>query len=386
MKWTQSYIPTLRETPADAEAISHILMLRSGMIKKVISGAYSYLPLGFKVLNKVIDIVRSEMNAAGAQELLMPAIQPAEIWKESGRYDVIKDIMISYKDRHGSEMIMGPTHEEIIVDIVRKDISSYKQLPFILYQIQTKFRDEPRPRFGIIRSKEFLMKDAYSFDKDTDGLNRNYEKMYNAYISIFKKCGLNAIPVEAESGIMGGDTSHEFMVLSESGEDEITHKGKKEKAIEIGHVFKLGTKYSKALGANFSDENGKENPIIMGCYGIGINRILAAAIEENHDKEGIIWPKAIAPYQVIVIPTNTADEKINKAANDIYDKLIKEGVEVIIDDRDERASVKFKDADLIGVPTHVIIGKGLTDGKIEIKDRKTKETQQVLVKDVIKAI
>ncbi|OIO79022.1 MAG: proline--tRNA ligase [Candidatus Omnitrophica bacterium CG12_big_fil_rev_8_21_14_0_65_43_15] len=386
MKWTQSYIPTLRETPADAEAISHILMLRSGMIKKVISGAYSYLPLGFKVLNKVIDIVRSEMNAAGAQELLMPAIQPAEIWKESGRYDVIKDIMISYKDRHGSEMIMGPTHEEIIVDIVRKDISSYKQLPFILYQIQTKFRDEPRPRFGIIRSKEFLMKDAYSFDKDTDGLNRNYEKMYNAYISIFKKCGLNAIPVEAESGIMGGDTSHEFMVLSESGEDEITHKGKKEKAIEIGHVFKLGTKYSKALGANFSDENGKENPIIMGCYGIGINRILAAAIEENHDKEGIIWPKAIAPYQVIVIPTNTADEKINKAANDIYDKLIKEGVEVIIDDRDERAGVKFKDADLIGVPTHVIIGKGLTDGKIEIKDRKTKETQQVLVKDVIKAI
>ncbi|PIY84063.1 MAG: proline--tRNA ligase, partial [Candidatus Omnitrophica bacterium CG_4_10_14_0_8_um_filter_43_18] len=194
------------------------------------------------------------------------------------------------------------------------------------------------------------------------------------------------IPVEAESGIMGGDTSHEFMVLSESGEDEITHKGKKEKAIEIGHVFKLGTKYSKALGANFSDENGKENPIIMGCYGIGINRILAAAIEENHDKEGIIWPKAIAPYQVIVIPTNTADEKINKAANDIYDKLIKEGVEVIIDDRDERAGVKFKDADLIGVPTHVIIGKGLTDGKIEIKDRKTKETQQVLVKDVIKAI
>jgi len=386
MKWTQSYIPTLRETPADAEAISHILMLRSGMIKKVISGAYSYLPLGFKVLNKVIDIVRSEMNAAGAQELLMPAIQPAEIWKESGRYDVIKDIMISYKDRHGSEMIMGPTHEEIIVDIVRKDISSYKQLPFILYQIQTKFRDEPRPRFGIIRSKEFLMKDAYSFDKDTYGLNRNYEKMYNAYISIFKKCGLNAIPVEAESGIMGGDTSHEFMVLSESGEDEITHKGKKEKAIEIGHVFKLGTKYSKALGANFSDENGKENPIIMGCYGIGINRILAAAIEENHDKEGIIWPKAIAPYQAIVIPTNTADEKINKAANDIYDKLIKEGVEVIIDDRDERAGVKFKDADLIGVPTHVIIGKGLTDGKIEIKDRKTKETQQVLVKDVIKAI
>jgi len=386
MKWTQSYIPTLRETPADAEAISHILMLRSGMIKKVISGAYSYLPLGFKVLNKVIDIVRSEMNAAGAQELLMPAIQPAEIWKESGRYDVIKDIMISYKDRHGSEMIMGPTHEEIIVDIVRKDISSYKQLPFILYQIQTKFRDEPRPRFGIIRSKEFLMKDAYSFDKDTDGLNRNYEKMYTAYCSIFKKCGLNAIPVEAESGIMGGDTSHEFMVLSESGEDEITHKGKKEKAIEIGHVFKLGTKYSKALGANFSDENGKENPIIMGCYGIGINRILAAAIEENHDKEGIIWPKAIAPYQAIVIPTNTADEKINKAANDIYDKLIKEGVEVIIDDRDERAGVKFKDADLIGVPTHVIIGKGLTDGKIEIKDRKTKETQQVLVKDVIKAI
>jgi len=386
MKWTNAYIPTLKETPADAEAISHILMLRSGMIKKLISGAYSYLPLGWRTLNKVINIVRKEMDSAGAQELLMPAIQPAELWKESGRYDVIKDIMISYKDRHGSEMIMGPTHEEIIVDIVRKDISSYKQLPFILYQIQTKFRDEPRPRFGIIRSKEFIMKDAYSFDRDIEGLNKNYEKMYNAYCSIFKKCGLNAIPVKADSGIMGGDVSHEFMVLSASGEDQITHDGQKKNAIEIGHVFKLGTKYSKALNANFLDENGKQLPVVMGCYGIGINRILAAAIEENNDKDGIVWPMSIAPYQVIVIPTNVGDEKIAKTANDIYEKLSKEGVEVLIDDRDERAGVKFKDADLIGIPLHVVVGKGLVDGKVEIKNRKTKEVETLPVDEIALSI
>ena len=404
MRWTQSYIPTLKETPADAEAISHILMLRSGMIKKLISGAYSYLPLGWRVLNKVINIVRREMDSAGAQELLMPAIQPAELWKESGRYDAIKDIMIAYKDRHGSEMIMGPTHEEIIVDIVRKDISSYKQLPFILYQIQTKFRDEPRPRFGIIRSKEFIMKDAYSFDRDEAGLGKNYQKMYDAYIKIFKQCGLNAVAVEADSGIMGGDVSHEFMILSPSGEDDILHcakcsyavgahkkldkcpkcKAKMEiqHAIEIGHVFKLGTKYSAALGANFLDEVGKQNPIVMGCYGIGVNRILAAAIEQNHDKDGIIWPMSIAPYQVIVVPTNVAEKPIAKAANEIYEALAKEGIEVILDDRDERAGVKFKDADLIGIPLHVVIGKALADGKVEIKDRRTKEVKQVAVKDV----
>lgn len=383
MKWANAYIPTLKETPADAEAISHILMLRSGMIKKLISGAYSYLPLGFKVLNKVIGIVRNEMDATGAQELLMPAIQPAELWKESGRYDVIKDIMISYKDRHGSEMIMGPTHEEIIVDIVRKDVSSYKQLPFILYQVQTKFRDEPRPRFGIIRSKEFIMKDAYSFDKDAAGLDKNYKKMYDAYIRIFKKCGLNAIPVTADSGIMGGSESHEFMVLSPSGEGQVTVDNKKQNAIEIGHVFKLGTKYSKALNANFLDDNGKQNPIVMGCYGIGINRILAAAIEENNDKDGIIWPKSIAPYQVIVIPTNVADDKIKKAAEKIYEDLVKEGVEALIDDRDERAGVKFKDADLIGIPLHIVIGKALADGKIEIKNRKTKEVETLLVNKAV---
>jgi len=386
MRWTKAYIPTLKETPADAEAISHILMLRSGMIKKLIAGAYSYLPLGWLTLNKIVNIVREEMNAAGGQELLMPAIQPAELWRESGRYDVIKDIMISYKDRHGSEMIMGPTHEEIIVDIVRKDISSYKQLPVILYQIQTKFRDEPRPRFGIIRSKEFIMKDAYSFDRDVEGLNKNYQKMYDAYCKIFKRCGLDAIAVKADPGIMGGDVSHEFMVLSPNGEDVVTVDGKKQNAIEIGHVFKLGTKYSKALKANFSDENGKEHPIIMGCYGIGVTRIVAAVIEGNNDKDGIIWPMSVAPYHVIVIPTNVADEKIAKAANDIYEQLVKEGVEVIIDDRDDRAGVKFKDADLIGIPLHIVIGKGLADGKVEIKNRKTKEIEILPVNKVVSSI
>jgi len=408
MRWSQSYIPTLKETPADAEALSHILMLRAGLIKKLISGAYSYLPLGWRSLNKIISIVRQNMNDSGAQELLMPAIQPAELWKESGRYDAIKDIMIAYKDRHGSEMIMGPTHEEIIVDIVRKDISSYKQLPFILYQIQTKFRDEPRPRFGIIRSKEFIMKDAYSFDKDNNGLDKNYKKMYDAYVKIFKTCGLNAVSVEADSGIMGGDVSHEFMILSENGEDEILYcvkcshavsaakkldkcpkcKAKMElkHAIEIGHVFKLGTKYSKALNANFLDENGKQQPVIMGCYGIGVNRILAAAIEENNDKDGIIWPMSIAPYQVIVVPTNSADKHIADTAEDIYSGLNKIGIEVLLDDRDERAGVKFKDADLIGIPLHVVIGKGLIDGKVEIKNRKTKEVKQIPVKEAVKKV
>jgi prolyl-tRNA synthetase len=408
MKWTNAYIPTLREAPSDAEAQSHILMLRSGMIKKLISGAYSYLPLGWRTLNKVINIIRREMDAAGAQELLMPAIQPAELWKESGRYNDIKDIMIAYKDRRGSEMILGPTHEEVITDIVRKDVSSYKQLPFILYQIQTKFRDEPRPRFGIIRSKEFLMKDAYSFDVDEAGLDKNYKKMYDAYVKIFKACGLNAIAVEAEAGIMGGDVSHEFMILSPSGEDDILHckkcsfgtaahkkidkcpkcNGKIEiqHAIEIGHVFKLGTKYSAALRAHFLDEQGKKKPIVMGCYGIGVNRILAAAIEENHDADGIIWPASIAPYQVIVVPTNVADKPIAKAASDIYEVLAKEGIEVLLDDRDERAGVKFKDADLIGIPLHVIIGKSLSDGNVEIKNRRTKQVKQVAIKDAAKEI
>ncbi len=408
MKWTNAYIPTLKETPAEAEAASHILMLRAGLIKKLISGAYSYLPLGWRALNKIINIVRREMDAAGAQELLMPAIQPAQIWKESGRYDAIKDIMIAYKDRHGSEMIMGPTHEEVIVDIVRKDVSSYKQLPFILYQIQAKFRDEPRPRFGIIRSKEFIMKDAYSFDRDIAGLNKNYEKMYDAYVRIFKACGLNAISVEADSGIMGGDVSHEFMVQSPSGEDDIlrcvkcafgtaAHKKLKkcpkcgadlhtQHAIEIGHVFKLGTKYSDSLGANFIDQDGKQMPIVMGCYGIGINRILAAAIEENHDKDGIIWPSSIAPYQVIVTATNTAERAIAKTAQAIYQDLAKEQIEVLFDDRDERAGVKFKDADLIGIPLQVVVGKLLSEGKVEIKDRKTKQAKQVLAGQLIEEI
>jgi prolyl-tRNA synthetase len=348
------------------------------------------------------------MDSAGAQELLMPAIQPAGIWKESGRYDAIKDIMIAYKDRHGSEMIMGPTHEEVIVDIVRKDVSSYKQLPFILYQIQTKFRDEPRPRFGIIRSKEFIMKDAYSFDKDIDGLNKNYQNMYDAYDRIFKICGLNAISAEADSGIMGGDVSHEFMISSPSGEDDIlrctkctfgtaAHKKldkcpkckaklETQHAIEIGHVFKLGTKYSDSLGANFIDEAGKQKPIVMGCYGIGVNRILAAVIEQNHDKDGIIWPMSIAPYQAIIVPTNVSDKQITEAAIDIYEALIKERIEALLDDRDERAGIKFKDADLIGIPLCVVIGKSLANGKVDIKDRKTKEVKQVAVKDVVKTI
>jgi len=555
MKWTQTLIPTLKETPQDAEAKSHILMVRAGLIRKITSGAYSYLPLGLRVLQKVENIVREEMNKAGALELLLPALQPPELWKKTGRYEALGEVLIKFIDRHKKEVLLGPTHEEIITSLAANEIRSYKQLPITLYQIQTKFRDEPRPRFGVLRSKEFIMKDAYSFDRDTDSLGESYKKMYEAYCNIFSRCGLNYIAVEADSGFMGGDASHEFMVLAPSGEDIIvfcesckyaasreaaaivksqSHKvttsqvknlkaeelkevhtpgvttiekvsallkcspesmvktliykadekavavlvrgdhevneaklrrhlkaelleladeksilsatggpigfsgpvglkgvrlvadysvsgmsnfvtgaNKKDShiinvnlgrdfevvewadlryitetdvcpkcgkpitvqlAIEVGHTFKLGTKYSKALGASYLDENGKEHPMIMGCYGIGVNRIAAAAIEQNNDENGIIWPANIAPFKVIVIPVNAASKEIMDYAFEIYKSLQDEKIDVLLDDRDERAGIKFKDADLIGVPFHVIISdRHITKKQFEIKIRKTGE-------------
>jgi len=548
MRWSQYFIPTLKEVPAEAEAVSHRLMIRSGLIRKLASGSYTYLPLGLRILKKVENIIREEMDKKGAIELFLPSLQPVELWHESGRYKDLGEDLIKFKDRHNRTMVFGPTHEEVITDLVRGHLRSYRELPITLYQIQTKFRDEVRPRFGVIRSREFIMKDAYSFDRDKSTLDKSYKKMYEAYEAIFKRCGLKAIAVEADTGIMGGDISHEFMVLAESGEDLLAHclscgyaasiavarcidvtKGKKikakarplkevdtpcvttiekvggllkvkpvdmvktliyvadekevailirgdheaneakikkylacshlemasedvikkvtggplgfsgpvglkgtrivadnaiknldnfvtgankkdthlinvnldrdfkvkewadlrmiaegdicpnckkkikiEHAIEMGHVFKLGLKYSKAMKAEFSDEDGKLKPIVMGCYGIGVNRIIAASIELHNDKKGIIWPKAIAPFQVIIIPINYENKDIRKVADEVYNSLKNKGIEVLMDDRNETAGIKFNDAELIGIPIIVVIGeKGLRKGKLEIKVRET---------------
>ena len=551
MRWTQTLIPSLRNIPKDAEAISHQLALRAGLVRQLSSGVYSYLPLGFRTLLKIIGIIREEMNRAGASEVLLPALHPAEIWKKSGRYETLGDDKIAFKNRAGHEFVLGPTHEEIITELVGTNIKSFRDLPLNLFQIQNKFRDEARPRFGVIRTKEFIMKDAYSFDVDEKGLDANYQKMYDAYHRIFTRCGLKFQVVNADTGMMGGKMSQEFMVICPYGEDrvassedgylasqdiamrgnpglktpepkipapeafdtpnlrtieEITHRykveaghmiktlifmadgkavaalvtgdsevneGKLRKLIgakelrqadgheileatgapvgfagpvglkipvyadwdilgiadavtganqkdkhikgvtmgrdftptatgdirfvkdcdlapdghsklalttsmEIGHIFKLGTRYSESIGAHFLDEKGERKPAIMGCYGIGVNRILAATIEQHHDLKGIQWPEAVAPFAIEIITVNHADEKVRSAADKIYEELTLAGKDVLFDDRDERAGVKFNDADLVGIPTQIIIGdRSLKEGKVELKDRRTGETKLV---------
>ena len=552
MRVSKLYAPTLREVPAEAEVVSHQLMLRAGFIRKSAGGMYTYLPLALRVLKKIEAIIREEMDAAGAQELLMPILQPAEIWQESGRWSVYGDEMFRIRDRHSREFCLGPTHEELVTTLVRADVRSYRQLPLNVYQIQNKFRDERRPRFGLMRGREFIMKDAYSFDRDEAGLDASYKSMYDAYTNIFTRCGLSFRPVEADSGAIGGSGSHEFMAIADSGEAEIVfcpecayaanvektelfpievsseemlprqevvtpecktiaavceflqipieksvkavaytsskglilcfvrgdhdvneikvmnacgvseidmapeemliaggtvggfmgpvgidpqkviiimdnsvmnmhnfccgankkdvhfinvnpqrdfaptiitdirlvqegdpcpHCGgklKKARGIEVGQVFKLFTKYSKALKTNFLDENGREQPMVMGCYGIGVSRTMAAAIEQYNDSNGIIWPAAIAPYEVLVVPVNTKDEASTAKAEEIYNSLGEAGIEVIIDDRNERAGVKFKDADLIGYPLRVVVGpKTLANGEIEVKNRRTGEVKML---------
>ena len=561
MKWSQTFIPTLKEIPSDAEVESHRLMIRSGMIRKLSAGIYSYLPLGTKILNKVITIVREEMNKSGAIELFLPALQPLTLLELSGRIDAFGDDLLSMKDRHNKEIALSPTHEEVITDLVKNEISSYKQLPLILYQIQTKFRDEARPRFGVLRSKEFFMKDAYSFDIDFEKLNDSYQKMYETYCRIFDRCKLDFLAVEADTGAMGGDVSHEFMVPNENGEDVIVkcrscdYSANLEKAepsplesndnevtpgelkeistpnmttikdvseflgiesnkmvktliytydkknvavlvrgdhdvneaklskvlsssevtlanegtvveltnapvgfagpiglkiqiiadqavtvlkncvvggnkadthimnanpdkdfkvdrtadirfvtendkchkcnnvldvsngIELGHVFKLGTRYSDPLGAKFLDRNGKERAIVMGSYGIGVNRILAATIEKSHDSNGIIWPLPLAPYEVLVVPINVKDEIITNTATTIYDELCDAGVDALLDDRDQRPGFKFKDADLIGVPIRITVGKRLKEtGELEIKLRSKDEVYHVTPENILTEI
>jgi prolyl-tRNA synthetase len=546
MRWTQTIIPTLKETPAEAEIISHKLLLRAGLIRKLTGGLYTFLPLGLRALRKVEQIVREEMNRAGALEVLMPALQPPEIWQQSGRYETAKDVLFKVRDRAKKEWVLGPTHEEVITTLVATEINSYRQMPKNFYQIQTKFRDEIRPRFGLMRAKEFIMKDAYSFDGTDEGAQASYRKMYDAYARIFERCGLKTVAVEADTGVMGGKFSHEFMVPAETGENEVVFceacgyaanvekasskasslqaekvetglekfptpgvvtidalsraphnvpaerqiktlvyvvesnlvlilmRGddqlneaklagtlgtptfrpaesaeilqglganpgslgavgvtklkvyaderlrqntgmttganedgfhfrnvsidrdiqvghwadlrlvragepcpncekplKLQRAIEVGHVFKLGTKYSLALNALFLDESGKQQPCIMGCYGIGVTRTLQAVIEQSHDQNGIVWPMSVAPYTVCITPLSfDANSEVMKQAQQLYEQLIAKGIDVILDDRNERPGVKFKDSELVGFPIRVGIGeKSLAKGEVEIKPR-----------------
>ncbi|MBP9853929.1 MAG: proline--tRNA ligase [Candidatus Omnitrophica bacterium] len=385
MYWSKYFIPTLKETPIGTEAVSHQYLLRAGLIQMLTSGVYTYLPLGLRVLSNIEEIIREEMNAAGANELFMPCLHPLDIWKQTGRDKTLKDVMITFKDGKGRDMCLGPTHEEIITDVVRSHVRSYRQLPLTLYQIQTKFRDEMRPRFGIVRACEFIMKDAYSFDRDKAGLDANYQKMYEAYKKIFKRLGLDVVIVEADSGAMGGDLSHEFMVPAKIGEDEVEIDGKKQVAIELGHIFQLGTKYSEALGANFIEEDGKSKPLIMGCYGIGVSRVIAAIIEVHHDDKGIIWPREVAPFDVELLPIfKSANDETMILAREYYEKLTALGLKVLCDDRDDTAGRKFNDADLIGIPLRITIGqRNLAEGKVELKDRRTNE---VILEDKNKII
>jgi len=561
LRTTQLYAPTLRQTPAEAEVISHQLMLRAGMIRKAAGGVYTYLPLAWRVLRKIENIIREETDAAGGQELAMPIMQPAELWRQTGRWDVFGEEMFRLEDRHGRQFCLGPTHEEMVTSLVCNEVRSYRQLPLRLYQIQNKYRDEIRPRFGLMRGREFIMQDLYSFDKDEAGLEESYQKMYDAYTNIFTRCGLNFRPVEADGGAIGGGNTHEFTVLADSGESEIVyctacdyaanvekaelkvilpaaeedlplekvatpgtktiqavieylgasieksikavafqnekdelicafvrgdhevndvklqnavgavtlrmaeeaaieagggvsgfmspiglakevkvvvdptvmemHNGiaganeadahyknvnpkrdfkdaivadirlmkegdpcphcgaavKMTRGIEAGQVFKLGTKYSEALHATFLDENGKEKPLVMGCYGIGVSRTMAAAIEQNNDEHGIIWPAAIAPYQVLVVPINAKDEQQMKLAEALYAELQAAKIEVVLDDRKERAGVKFKDADLIGYPIRITIGpKAVEEDQLEVKIRRTGEVEYYKKADYLQNI
>lgn len=418
MRWSLAYIPTLRETPAEAETVSHRLMLRAGLVRKLSAGTYSYLPLGTRILLKVIKIIREEMTRAGALEVLLPALQPAEIWKKSGRYTQMGPEMIRIKDRHGKEMVLGPTHEEVITHLVSGELRSYRDLPKTLFQIQTKFRDEARPRFGVIRSCEFLMKDAYSFDRNEAGMSVSYDRMYDAYQRIFSRCGLEAIPVEAETGVMGGDDSHEFMVLSPNGEDTVvrcsgcSYAASRERAakqagsegdikdgapcpqckkplkllpaIEVGHIFKLGTKYSAALEATFLDDDGKLKPFIMGCYGIGVSRILPAIIETNNDESGIRWPASVSPYQAVIIPIKTDDPATSEACEWLHKEALQAGFEVLLDDREVSGGVKMKDADLIGFPIRILISqKTLQQESVEWKLRTESQPSLLKTSEVI---
>ena len=404
MFWSKVFLPTLKDSPQDAEIISHKLMLRSGMIRRVTSGIYTWLPLGLRVLRKVENIVREEMNASGAQEVLMPMVQPRELWEETHRWEKMGPELLRIQDRHERDFCLGPTHEEVITDLIRNNIKSYKELPLNLYQIQTKFRDEVRPRYGVMRGREFLMKDSYSFNLNEESLAESYLLMKNTYKKIIDRLGLKFKIVKADSGAIGGDTSEEFHILAENGEDTIavsdssdfaintelllkegedlkSLQGKPspdgegvieiKKGIEIGHIFQLGRVYADAMNANVLDQEGKATSLFMGCYGIGVSRLVAAAIEQNNDDKGIIWPDSIAPYEVNIVAIGfDKDKEISKAAMDLYNQLLSMGYEVMLDDRKDGYGTKMKDAELIGIPINVIVGKQyLQNNEIELKHR-----------------
>ena len=432
MRLTNYFLPTLKEDPSEAKISSHRLMLRAGLIRQASAGIYSWLPMGLRVLRKVEEIVREEQNRAGAQELLMPTIQSAELWEESGRYDGYGKEMLRIIDRHDRKMLYGPTNEELITDIFRQTIRSYKDLPKNLYHIQWKFRDEVRPRFGVMRGREFLMKDAYSFDIDYENARNSYNRMFVSYLRTFARMGLRAIPMQADTGPIGGELSHEFIILAETGESEVfCHKDYLEfdalsevssyegdlssvitkwtnlyaatdekhdpaqakelgdslisaRGIEVGHIFYFGTKYSKAMGASVTGADGEELIPQMGSYGIGVSRLVGAIIEAYHDDNGIMWPDSVAPFSVGVINLRTGDKDCDEVCEDVVRKLETAGKEVLYDDRDERAGTKFATMDLIGLPWQVVIGpRGLKNGVIEIKRRETGERQELSVESAL---
>ena len=422
MKASKLILGTQRENPADAEIVSHQLMIRAGLIRQVSSGIYNWLPLGKKVLQKVEDIIRTEMNNSDAQEILMPMVQPASLWEESGRIDQYGQELLVFLDRHDNKFCLGPTHEEIITDLCKNLLTSYKQLPVTLYQIQTKFRDEIRPRFGVMRSREFIMKDAYSFDLNKAGLDQSYKIMKDAYIKIFNRLGLDYRIVKADSGAIGGSDSEEFHVLADSGEDLLAFSDKSDyainaelltelqegqdpyalegkqspdgkgnlklkKGIEVGHIFKLGKKYSEILNLRIQGENGDVNPE-MGCYGIGASRIVAAAIEQNHDEKGIMWPKSLSPFQVALVEVNSKDNKnVKGKCSEIYQLLKDNNIETLWDDRDKRPGVKFADMEVIGIPMTIIVGeRTLETGQIEIKKRKDEKPELVSHQDLLSLV
>jgi prolyl-tRNA synthetase len=408
MRQSQLFAPTLKEAPKDAEVRSHQVMTRAGMIKQVAAGVYAYLPLGLKVLQSIERIVREEMDALGANELLLPALTPADLWQESGRWDKYGPELMRLKDRKDRDFLLGPTHEEVITYVVRDYAKSYKKLPIALYQIQTKFRDELRPRFALMRGREFSMKDLYTFHTSEDDLDTWYQLVWQAYLRIFKRVGLDVKVVNSETGQMGGKSAHEFMVMSEVGEDTITYCDKCDyaanveysklsvgdrcpscdqgkilvaKGIEVGNIFKLGTKYSESMNARFTNDQGKEQPIIMGCYGLGVSRTLMAIVEQHTYDNGLIWPKEVRPYTYhILIADNTNAEQVRQAES-LYQSL-KTKASVLLDDRSERLGSKFQDADLIGSPIVIVFGKDVAEGYVEIHHRVMNQKERVVLKDI----
>lgn len=423
MRLTQYFLPTLKETPAEAQIASHRLMLRAGMINQTTAGIYSWLPLGLRVLQNIERIVAEEQDRIGCHRVLMPTLQPATLWQESGRYEDYGKEMLRFKDRHEREMLYGPTNEEVITDIVRQYIQSYRQLPQVLYQIGWKFRDEIRPRFGVMRGREFFMKDGYSFDLTYEAAKETYKRVYESYLVTFKRMGLTAIPVRADSGAIGGDLSHEFQIVAPTGESTIYYDAaydaltteqmtfdhmqhlyaaadekhdpnnchqecqlKTARGIEVGHIFYFGTKYSKAMNLSVTGPNGESIIPEMGSYGIGVSRLVGAIIEANHDEHGIIWPDSVAPFHVGLMNAKSGDEAADALAESCYQKLRKAGIDTLYDDRTERPGVKFAHMDLIGLPWHIIIGaKSLESGTVEVKNRRTNERAHMSIDQFIEA-